>query len=152
MGGGTNGAFFDFKIGKLSADNSNDTYKKVGSYAKANLELQRAQKLGSFVGIASLKAQKAFRNLDSSEKFNITGMDAVGGYYSGDIVGDEGYLASLELSRNIEFINNLSGSLVYATGAVKSLYSPIDGSNNIQKASSAGAKLSYAAPYDANIG
>jgi hemolysin activation/secretion protein len=148
MGGGTNGAFFDFKLGKLVADSSNDPYKKVGSYAKANLELQRAQKLGSFVGIASLKTQKAFRNLDSSEKFNITGMDAVGGYYSGDIVGDEGYLVSLELLRATLFINNLTGSLVYATGAVKTLYSPIDGSNNIQKASSAGAKLSYAAPYD----
>ncbi len=153
-GGGSNGAFVDFKLGHLEAGSSADTYNKVGGYAKLNVELQRSQQLGSFTGLLSLKAQKAFRNLDSSEKFNLTGLDAVGGYYSGDIVGDQGILASVEVSHDIPAVNNLSGALVYTTGAAQTLFAPIDSSSNIQKASSIGAKLTYAAKYDiaANLG
>jgi hemolysin activation/secretion protein len=154
MGGGTNGAFADFKLGRLEADASDDPYSKVGGYAKLNIQLQRAQQLGEFTGIASFKVQKAFKNLDSSEKFNLTGIDGVGGYYSGDIVGDEGYLVSLELDRALPILSGLSGGVNYTNGVAKTMYSPIDNSNNIQKASSVGLKLIYSAPHDitANAG
>jgi hemolysin activation/secretion protein len=148
MGGGTNGAYVDLKLGKLDDDSATDPYNKVGRYTKINVELQRVQKLGSFTGIASLKGQKAYNNLDSSEKFNLTGINGVGGYYAGDIVGDEGILGSLELDHAIPLVANLTGGVIYTTGAVKTLHSPISTSINEQRASSGGAKLSYTAPYD----
>ena len=148
MGGGNNGAYLDLRLGKLEAP-VDDTYNKDGSYAKVNFSLQRVQKLSSFTAIALLQGQKAFRNLDSSEKFNLTGINGVGGYYTGDIVGDEGVLASLEVDHAIPKINNLIGGIIYTNGTAQTLYSPITGSGeNIQKASSVGYKLAYAMPYD----
>lgn len=148
MGGGTNGAYVDLKLGKLDDDSATDPYNKVGHYAKVNVELQRVQNLGTFTGIALIKGQKAFDNLDSSEKFNLTGVNAVGGYYTGDIVGDEGIIGSLEIDHAIPVVANLNGGVIYTNGAVKTLHTPIDDSANIQRASSAGFKLSYLAPYD----
>jgi hemolysin activation/secretion protein len=148
MGGGSNGAYLNLKLGRLETS-AVDTYDEEGSYAKVNLSLQRVQKLGSFTAIALVQGQKAFRNLDSSEKFNLTGINGVGGYYTGDIVGDEGVLASLEVDHAIPKINNLIGGIIYTNGTARNLYSPIAGSGeNIQKASSMGYKLSYAMPYD----
>ena len=148
MGGGSNGAYLNLKLGRLETS-AVDTYDEEGSYAKINLSLQRVQKLGGFTAIALVQGQKAFRNLDSSEKFNLTGINGVGGYYTGDIVGDEGILASLEVDHAIPKINNLIGGIIYTNGTAKILYSPITGSGeNIQKASSMGYKLSYAMPYD----
>jgi hemolysin activation/secretion protein len=148
MGGGVNGAYVNLKLGKLEDDSASDPYNKKGRYTKINVELQRVQKLGTFTGIALIKGQKAYDNLDSSEKFNLTGINNVGGYYIGDIVGDEGILGSLELDHAIPMIANLTGGVIYTNGAVKTLHTPIDSSINIHRASSAGIKLSYAAPYD----
>lgn len=148
MGGGVNSAYVDLKLGKLDDDNAADPYNKKGRYAKINIELQRVQKLGTFTGIALVKGQKAFNNLDSIEKFNLTGINAVGGYYIGDIVGDEGIMGSLEVDHAIPVVANLTGGVIYTSGAVKTLRTPIDSSINIHRASSAGAKLSYLAPYD----
>lgn len=148
LGGGVNSAYVDLKLGKLDDDSASDPYNKKGRYTKINVELQRVQKLGTFTGIALIKGQKAYSNLDSSEKFNLTGVNNVGGYYIGDIVGDEGILGSLELDHAVPMIANLTGGVIYTNGAVKTLHTPIDNSVNLHKASSAGAKLSYLAPYD----
>jgi len=152
--GGVNSALIHFLVGKLSDDNQGDPYNKGTRYTKLNVQLQRSQTLGEFTVVAQLKGQKGYRNLDSSEKFDITDLNGVGGYYAGDIVGDEGILGVLELKHPLPWVENVDASLLYANGAVKTVHTPIDDTPNFHKASSIGMKLSYTAPYGiaANLG
>lgn len=78
----------------------------------------------------------------------------MGGYYAGDIVGDDGILGVLELGHPLPLIENVDASLVYANGAVKTVHTPIDDTPNLHKASSIGMKLSYTGSYGigANVG
>jgi hemolysin activation/secretion protein len=150
--GGVNVALIHFLVGKLSDDIQEDPYNKGGRYRKLNVQLQRSQTLGSFTLVAQLKGQKGYKNLDASEKFDLTDLNGVGGYYAGDIVGDDGILGVLELTHPL--VETMNFSLLYANGAVKTLHTPIDDTQNLHKASSIGMKLSYTGSYGigANVG
>jgi hemolysin activation/secretion protein len=90
---------------------SNGAYTRL-SYSAARLQRLSRSNLLSF----ALSGQRASKNLDSSEKFSLGGANGVRAYPQGEGIGDEGYLASLELRH--DFTNALQGTLFYDTGSV----------------------------------
>ncbi|MDQ3271267.1 MAG: ShlB/FhaC/HecB family hemolysin secretion/activation protein [Pseudomonadota bacterium] len=73
------------------------TARTNGSYGKLAFSVSRLQrvtdKLSFFAGI---NGQLASKNLDSSEKLVLGGMDGVRAYPQGEAPGDQGYLVTLE--------------------------------------------------------
>jgi len=63
-----------------------------------------------------LSGQQASKNLDSSEKFSLGGANSVRAYPQGEGIGDQGYLATLELRHNVT--GDLQGTLFYDTGSI----------------------------------
>jgi hemolysin activation/secretion protein len=73
--------------------------RSAGRYDTFNIDLQRNQRLGNrWSLLLSGHAQLASRNLDSYQKFVLGGPDGVRAYPAGEGTGDEGWLASAELS------------------------------------------------------
>jgi len=73
------------------------TARTNGSYQTLALRVSRMQGLSDNWSLyAAINAQLASKNLDSSEKFVLGGMDGVRAYPQGEAVGDEGYVANLE--------------------------------------------------------
>jgi hemolysin activation/secretion protein len=70
---------------------TNGTYSKLGFTAS---RLQRVTNVVSLYG--SVSGQVASKNLDSSEKMELGGMNGVRAYPQGEAYGDEGYLINLE--------------------------------------------------------
>jgi len=69
-----------------------------GRFEKLNLSLLRLQSLSDQISTyLSFSAQKAQKNLDSSEKFLLGGANGVRSYPQGEASGDSGYLATAEL-------------------------------------------------------
>lgn len=69
-----------------------------GGWSKHSASLMRLQRLpGDMTLSASLNAQWAGKNLDSSEKFSLGGPAAVRAYPVNEAAGDEGWLLNLEL-------------------------------------------------------
>ncbi len=68
-----------------------------GSYQKLWFNVARDQPLSQWWSLhASLTGQIASKNLDSSEKMVLGGMDGIRAYPQGEAFGDQGYIASLE--------------------------------------------------------
>ena len=97
-----------FTIGQLSLRgdalkvDSTSGRNAEGGFRKWNLDIARLQpfgqsRLSAFVRVA---AQRADRNLDSSEKFSLGGPTAIRAYPTGEGNGDEGIYAQLELRVN----------------------------------------------------
>ena len=88
-----------------------------GSYTRLSYAISRLQRLNESNQLSvSLSGQQASKNLDSSEKFALGGANGVRAYPQGEGIGDQGYLATLELRH--EFSNVLQGTLFYDTGSV----------------------------------
>jgi hemolysin activation/secretion protein len=97
--------------------------RTAGSYTRWSYNLARLQRLSNSDSLAlSLSGQEAGGNLDSSEKFALGGATGVRAYPQGEGIGDEGYLATLELRHN--FTDNLQATLFYDTGWVKINHTP----------------------------
>ncbi len=68
-----------------------------GGYGKLGYAASRVQRVTSAVSLyASINGQVASKNLDSSEKMELGGMNGVRAYPQGEAYGDEGYLINLE--------------------------------------------------------
>lgn len=97
-----------------------------GSFSKASLRLARLQMLdaaGSWSVYASLSAQIAGRNLDSSEKFMLGGPSGVRAYAIGEASGDGGWLGSAELRHEFRISDSLRGQgLAFVDGGRISLH------------------------------
>jgi hemolysin activation/secretion protein len=65
----------------------------------------------------SVAGQQASKNLDSSEKFSLGGVNGVRAYPQSEATGDEGYRATVELRRTLAA--NLQGTLFYDFGSVR---------------------------------
>ena len=65
----------------------------------------------------SVNGQQANKNLDSSEKFSLGGVNGVRAYPQGEATGDEGYKATIELRRTLT--TNLQGTLFYDYGSIR---------------------------------
>lgn len=76
--------------------------KANGFYRKFIFLISRIQRVTEKTSL-NLKAsgQVAFDNLDSSEQFSLGGPDGVRAYSSGDVNGDHGFIANVELAREL---------------------------------------------------
>ncbi|EPJ43992.1 MAG: hypothetical protein OFPII_38230 [Osedax symbiont Rs1] len=91
-------------VGDLSFENSAAQARDLlsanseGSFSKINLNLQHRQALHPALELSvRLSIQQAQSNLDSSEKFNITGPYGVRAHDGGGVSADSGWLANIEL-------------------------------------------------------
>lgn len=88
------------------------TSRSAGSYEKAEFMGMRDQNLGrGYVFHASISGQAASKNLDVSEKMELGGMNGVRAYPEGEAYGDEGYVSSIELRKDVKKPSFLSGTL-----------------------------------------
>lgn len=68
-----------------------------GSYSKLAFTATRLQRVTDLVSLyGSISGQLASKNLDSSEKMDLGGMNGVRAYPQGEASGDQGYLVNLE--------------------------------------------------------
>jgi hemolysin activation/secretion protein len=102
----------------------------AGRYDTLNIDLQRNQHLSNHWSLLlSGHAQLASRNLDSYQKFVLGGPDGVRGYPAGEGTGDQGWLASAELSYAINSM--LIPGVFYDVGGVAINKHPyLDSSNS----------------------
>ena len=73
------------------------TARTQGSYSKLAFTASRLQQVTDDLSFfAGISGQAASKNLDSSEKMSLGGMDGVRAYPQGEAFGDQGYLVNLE--------------------------------------------------------
>ena len=77
------------------------TARADGDYERVNLGLQRLQALAGGTLNISLRGQWASKNLDSSEKLALGGIDAVRAYPQGEAAGDQAQLLNIEWRRPV---------------------------------------------------
>lgn len=128
-GGGISSADLSVVIGQLTINSpgalaiDQASARSDGRYTKFSYSGSRLQRLTDNNHLyLSFSGQRANKNLDSSEKFSLGGAYGVRAYPQGEGIGDEGYLAILELR------HKLSGwaqcILFYDTGSVTINHSP----------------------------
>lgn len=94
----------------LAADQSATGAHTQGMYGRGNISVSRLQSLGvdpRLAGttiFASIKAQSASKNLDSSEQMSIAGPQGVRGYDVNAVSGAQGYVATLEVRQTLPAI------------------------------------------------
>ncbi|UUC53328.1 ShlB/FhaC/HecB family hemolysin secretion/activation protein [Pseudomonas citronellolis] len=110
-GGGVSDAGVALTLGKLDLSGNRDdafadsrSARSDGHFEKLDLRLSRLQSLGAGSDwnlYAGMSAQWSDQNLDSAEKFLLGGPAGVRAYPVGEAAGDEGWLGTLELRRNL---------------------------------------------------
>jgi hemolysin activation/secretion protein len=144
------GAYSTWRIGATFGDLSIDSPDALvidqagpganGSYRKFELSATRLQALASQTSLfASLDTQWAGKNLDSSEKLSLGGMNGVRAYPQGEAVGDDGWLANLELRQDLTA--GLQGALFYDHGHVDHNHNAFASGSNEQTLKGYGASI-----------
>lgn len=88
-----------------------------GSYTRFSYGANRLQRFTDSTFLAlSVTGQTASKNLDSSEKFSLGGINGVRAYPQGEASGDEGYRATVELRHNV--MPNVQATVFYDVGKV----------------------------------
>lgn len=92
--------------------------RTAGGYARLAVSLSRMQRVtvADYL-LVTVSGQRASKNLDSSEKFTLGGMNGVRAYPQGEGVGDEGELLSAEWRH--DFSSWLQGAVFYDAGSVR---------------------------------
>lgn len=146
LGGGRNALYLSYGIGSLqlrdAASRQGDRLynRAAGRFGKANLALLRLQNLpGPFMLSAQFSAQRASKNLDSSEKFSLGGPFGVRAFPNGAGSGDEGWQGSLDL-RYLPF-PGLQLAAFVDKGAVRLNKRPWIGGRNSQHLSATGVSV-----------
>lgn len=112
-GGGISYGTLAFTSGRLKLDaaleatdiaSNTDTR---GSFQKWNLDIARLQAtpVANLSFFARASAQRAGKNLDSSESFSLGGANGVRAYPQGEGIGDEGWLIQLEARYQMGFFS-----------------------------------------------
>ena len=125
LGGGINYGSFALSLAKNDlTDNSSNydtdqsTSDNNGRNFKGTLNLNRMQKLTDKTNLlVKFNGQLAADNLDGADQFSLGGSNAVRAYPSSEAAGDAGFVASLELKRNL--FKNLESTLFYDYGKIK---------------------------------
>jgi hemolysin activation/secretion protein len=126
------------------------TAQTNGGYSKLNYWFSRLQRLRSTTSLyVSLSGQMASKNLDSSEQFSLGGPTAVRAYPTGEAIGDQGILATLE--GRWQFRENWQASVFYDRGQIRLhknelLNQPSTTIPNAYSLSGTGLGLDYARP------
>ena len=123
-GGAASSAELSASFGRLEIESpsalafDDATVRTSGSYRKLYFAGNRLQRLTEQDQLwLAVSAQWAQKNLDSSEKFLLGGASGVRAYPQGEGIGDDGYLATVELRHN--FTDALQGTVFYDAGSVK---------------------------------
>ncbi|MES2785202.1 MAG: ShlB/FhaC/HecB family hemolysin secretion/activation protein [Pseudomonadota bacterium] len=128
------------------------TARTNGSFGKLAFSASRSQRLGAgpFSVYGSIGGQVASKNLDSSEKMVLGGMNAVRAYPEGEAYADEGLLLNLELRYDLPKPAVLPGYMQLAAfvdaGSVKTNHSPWTAGSNDRTLSGAGFGLNWGDP------
>ncbi len=136
------GAPSDLAVDKITAEAN-------GGYSKVNYSLSRLQRLGATTSLyVSVSGQSASKNLDSSEQFGLGGPVGVRAYPTGEAIGDQGTLATLEVRWQIA--ENWQASIFEDQGRIrlhKAPWSGWEGANttisNSYSIAGAGLALTY---------
>jgi hemolysin activation/secretion protein len=122
LGGGRSRAQVSYHSGTLQIDSGTDALQTAGGFGKSLLDLSREQRLTeNAVLYARAVTQQADKNLDSSEKFSLSGPYAVRAYAPGELSVDQGNLLTLEVRYQMPMPGGtLTWSLFgdYANGAI----------------------------------
>ena len=123
-GGGVSGFELVASFGRLDIQSpsalaiDDESARTNGGYSKLYFAGNRLQRLSEQDQLwIALSGQWARKNLDSSEKFLLGGANGVRAYPQGEGIGDQGYLATVELRHN--FSDALQGTMFYDAGSVK---------------------------------
>jgi hemolysin activation/secretion protein len=131
-GGGTLQSSMNLSVGRLDWVTANVNQGAEGSFTKFNFDINRRQFLTTdWTAIARWQGQTALDNLDSSEKFSLTGPYAVRAYAPGLSSVDTGAVLSLELRKAYALQGGtLYGSVFYdyAQGYID--MKPVAGTDN----------------------
>jgi hemolysin activation/secretion protein len=125
LGGGINYGSFALSLAKNDLTNNLSNYETDQSTSDSNgrnfkgtLNLNRLQKLTDKTNLlVKFNGQLAADNLDGADQFSLGGPNAVRAYPSSEATGDAGFVASLELKRNL--FKNLESTLFYDYGKIK---------------------------------
>ena len=125
LGGGINYGSFALSLAKNDLTNNLSNYEtdqstsdNNGRNFKGTLNLNRMQKLTDKTNLlVKFNGQLAADNLDGADQFSLGGPNSVRAYPSSEAAGDAGFVASLELKRNI--FKNLESTLFYDYGKIK---------------------------------
>jgi len=114
-GGGLTQSNVGYAIGSLSWDQGTPGLAAAGHFSKFTFDVSRRQTLSANWSLsARLSGQHALNNLDSSEKYALTGHYGVRAYAPGQASVDRGSVAALELRRAWLLAGGtFSGSLFY---------------------------------------
>lgn len=155
-GGATSAWSVSYTAGRLALDPANKIMDSVGhhttgDYAKGNLSLMRLQRLaGDFAVHASLQAQWAGKNLDTSEKMSLGGPLAVRAYPQGEAPADDAWLANLELRYRLA--PDWQAGIFYDAARGRLNHRPLaTDSNNYRRLGGAGLGLSFERPGDLSL-
>ncbi|NMM28255.1 MAG: ShlB/FhaC/HecB family hemolysin secretion/activation protein [Glaciimonas sp.] len=102
----------------LALDSAPGSVSSNGGFGKLAYSLSRLQRVNDQTSLLlALSGQQASKNLNSSEKFSLGGANGVRAYPQGEGSGDQGWLANLELRRNLT--GQVQGVVFYDAGAVE---------------------------------
>lgn len=136
--------------GKLSMDAAslgfdNAGAKTSGGYSRLSYSFNHQERLTETDAFsAALSGQQASKNLNSSEKFSLGGANGVRAYPQGEGIGDQGWLASLEVRHH--FMQEVQGVAFYDAGSVATNKNPfvVGAANNRSIAGAGvGANVNY---------
>ena len=125
LGGGINYGSFGLTLAKIDlTDNpSNWSTDQAGAdnngrNFKGTLNLNRLNKLTSKTNmLLKFNGQLAADNLDGADQLSLGGPSSVRAYPSNEAAGDSGFIASVELKRNL--LKNIESTLFYDYGKIK---------------------------------
>jgi hemolysin activation/secretion protein len=133
-------------LGRLSIDSpaalaaDGLSARTAGGFVKWSANIAREQRLApDFSVYGSVSAQGASKNLDSSEKFVLGGINGIRAYPLGEAAGDQGWQASLEL--RYALMSAWQGSLFYDAGGVDINRQSFIAGNNQRRLSGYGVGL-----------
>lgn len=151
FGGGRSAAYISYSHGSLRLETEAQRIRdralnrSAGGFGKLNLTLLRLQHLyGPFTLYGQISAQRATKNLDSSEQFSLGGPYGVRAYANGSSSGDSGWQASLEL-RYVPMAG-LQFAAFADAGRVRLSQLPWTDERNQRRLSAAGLSITQAGP------
>ena len=129
LGGGINSFDLNVALGRLSINSPGAlaidavSAQTNGGYTRVSYSLGRLQRItdGALLSV-TLNGQQASKNLDSSEKYSLGGVNGVRAFPQGEASGDEGYRVTFELQQALT--SNLQATLFYDLGEITINKSP----------------------------
>ena len=102
----------------LGFDSASNSANSNGPFTRLSYNVNRLQRLNDTNLLSvMLSGQYASKNLNSSEKFSLGGVNAVRAYPQSEASGDQGWLTNLELRHS--FSPMLQGVMFYDAGSVE---------------------------------